>query len=477
MYVPIVNSSVPAGTACVKSIFDANNYLLVYATGVVKNDQTCYLVMVNKLSGKTHCYSSSAVLNLADDYDYGNSYSENLTTVKEYFSVSRSRSGRHLAVMLRSRFTGGGGASYYLVIFNVDNSNELNFKIAFDGSAFFPRPEFSSSTPTFWNFAVTDAGGAYLNFYRNVAGDPMRQSHLYTTQEVSVTRTVGGVVSKLRTEYRSIYSERKSDGSSSADSGVTYFVDASGAAPSLVIMNQFMNPQCWLQSPQGPNVFYSVMKDGNNGNYSLLRLNGVEPVKIVGEDSSICLNYNSSAFVDGNGNIAYYKLIADPLKYSGKVHAKILSLSLAGSTQEQELFEIAPPVAVSCGSSPPLSGDLFEATIHPDLDNRIVVAARTEPTFDPSNGLITSGGLSAIRIYSPIAGTVEDRVTHGDCKRVRRFAQSLARNFGYVIEDFTVSDPGSLVQTTKTFNSRFLEVGSVSKTGQNFKLGFALVLP
>lgn len=460
-YQPMVKSTAPSGTACVKNIFDANKYLAVYATGLTKNDQTCYLVLVNKTDGKSHCFSSAKTMTLADDYDYTNLTTEKMTTDGGTFAVVNSGNGRYLGVMLRSRNTGGTGSSYFLIRLTVDSDQALTSNLLFEGDSFFPRAEISNGSPVFRTFAITNGGGAYLNFYKNVAGNPLRQSEIEST----ATITQGNFA------YKKIsHNESKSDGSSSDQTGYTYYADGVNA-PALVNNNIYANPQCWIQIADTTESYLSVMKNISTGAYDLVQFDGSNTVQAKQLNTFICLAFNSKAIVKSDGKLFYYFLMKDTAQYAGKYFIRIQYVDLGTPNTAHAVVDLLPPVGVSCSTS--ITADLSEASIYFDQSERLVVAARNEPTFQ-SNGTISNGGLSTVKVYDASFSLVDDRVQYSDCKFIRKFEKSVANNFAYVVEDFESSQISSLIQSTKTLNSSFVQTFTNDKAGQNFKIGGSL---
>lgn len=460
-YQPMVKSTTPSGTACVKNIFDANKYLAVYATGLTKNDQTCYLVLVNKTDGKSHCFSSSKSMNLADDFDFANYTTEQITSDGNTFSVVNSSNSKYLGLMLRSRNTGGTAGSYYLVRLTVDSDQSLVTKLLFEGDSFFPRNEITNGIPVFRTFAITNGGGAYINFYKNVAGNPLRQTELISTQIVTQ-----GTVSI----QRNMHVESKSDGSRSDQTGFTYYLDGTNL-PVIVNNNLYANPQCWIQTSDSSESHLAVMKNISTGVHDLIKFDGTNAVQTKQSDTSICLAYNSKAIVKSDGKLFYYLLAKDTTQYSGLYFTRVQYIDLGTPNTAHAVVDMAPPLAVSCGRN--VSADLAEASIYFDRAERLIVAARSEPTFQ-SDGTVSSGGLSAVKVYDASFSLVDDRIPYNGCKFVRKFEKSVANNFAYVVEGFESSQIASLVQTTKTLDSSFLQTFTNDKQGQNFKIGGSL---
>lgn len=294
-----------------------------------------------------------------------------------------------------------------------------------------------------------------------MAGNPLRQTEIISTQIVTQ-----GTVSI----QRNMHVESKSDGSRSDQTGYTYYVDGT-TSPVILNNNVYANPQCWIQISDSSESQLAVMKNITTGEHDLVKFDGSNAIQTVQSDTSICLAYNSKAIVKSDGKLFYYLLAKDTTQYSGLYFTRVQYIDLGTPNTAHAVVDMAPPIAVNCGRS--VSADLSEASIHFDQTERLIVAARNQPTFQ-SDGTVSSGGISAVKVYDSSFNPVEDRVPYTECKFIRKFEKSVANNFAYVVEGFESSQISSLIQTTKTFNSDFVQTFTNDKSGQNFKLGGSL---
>jgi hypothetical protein len=451
-YLPLVKSTVPDGTACVKRIFDANKYLAVYATGLSKFDKTCYLVLVNKANGATHCFSSSETLKLTDDVTRNSNVDYMTTSLFDAKSLSLSKNSKYLSSM----FVNASGR-ILLARYTVDDDAALANYLVFDSS------NLSNSSP--WNVS-----GTTMAFQQQlVLNNGKAIVHLY--------RVDGSV-------------------NSSTQSGYTYLSDENSiTAPTKINDNVYSNPQCVLQDPgvSQDGGFVGVFRSMNTTNYDLIKNNnGTSIVPIVQNVFTACMQSNSAAvtrrlnsdpaagrlyvFAPTSANFGAYDIV---VSYVDLTVNNVTPRTNIGGEAAQTAFTVAAPTSGTCGVTNSASLDLKEASLMLTADEtQFIIAARTTTTFN-SSGAITAGGVSTLAVYNSthnlVSTPIPYNVNPSNCKTVRKFEKGSSGGFAYATEPYGQGTSTSLQQTTTFRDASFANPSDISMSvGQHFKLGATL---
>jgi hypothetical protein len=427
VYQPMVKSGTAAGTACVKRIFDANKYIAVYATGLTKFDQICYLVMVKKSDGSTHCFSSTVSLSLEDEnlltpptanyLDYmspslKSSPSMSLTANKTYFGVL-FRTDTYRQRMVR---------------FDVSSSTAVPYAVVFDSDSI------KDAAP--WNGAGNQKFGKQflLNNGKSVL-------HYF-------------------------------NGASNADttsSGYTYLSDESTVSSPVTINNNlYWNPQCVIQNGSDDSSFVGIFKtynpSGNNYFNQLIRSSSTTTTQISNLTGISC--DGGAATV---GNRFYYltnNSYGTPARNGYNAKYLLTDLSATNSLAQSAIQAFAiDPIAGNCSSYTFLgttNSGLYEASMFLDASNNFNVAVRTRTIFDSNGRLSTLSagavGLSAVLRFDashnaipyPNADTTLN-IPFSKCLTIRKFEKASSGNFAVLTEPL---GSGSVVsQITSIYDS------------------------
>jgi hypothetical protein len=446
VYQPLVKAGTAPGTACVKRIFDANKYLVVYANGLQKYGQTCYLVLVNKSTKETRCFSSNQTLSLIDDVErtYSTTYPDFMTpslfdspslatsSNKQYFgAMFTTSSGRMIFV----RYSGIDNASAQLVNHVIFDSDSLN------GTATWIDP---NDHKAFQQQLLLNNGKVAV--------------HLYKFNSNGVF-------------------------AGSSDSGFTYVSDensvTANAPPRLVNSSVYVNPQCMLQDPGvgQDGGFVAVMGSVGLANYDVVKLSG-NALALVQANTSACLQLNKAAVTVADGSLGRLYYFAPRSINGGPYNIVFSYVNLGSGALSDSVFSINRPASIQCGS-PAVSADadLHEASLMLLEDqSKFVIAARTQASFSQT-GAIASGGLSTVvMVDRSNPSNRQEVIPFSACTVVRKFEQASSGNYGLVTEPYGAGLSPSLVQTTsirdQNFVSRHEQFGAAGE--QKFKIGARL---
>jgi len=426
-YQPLVKPGTAAGTTCVQRIFDAKQYIAVYALGLAKYDQTCYLLMVKKSDGTTHCFSSTVALTLEDENlitpptsNFSDSMSPSLFSSP---SMTLSGNKKYLGVLFRSM---DGGVRQRLVRLNVDPQNGAGIvaDLVFDSDVI------KATTP--WN------GSGVLKFQKQfILNSGKAVSHYYDSQ-------AGGSVA----------------------TGYTYLSDTTNlTSPTLVNNNSQKNPQCIIQDPSADDVFLGVFSNGTDN--QLYKLDSAQAsISTISSVSNVSCAYGAVA---KNGKFYYLATYAhdtDGTTIPGnglKQGMLVYSIDLSNGTKTTTAMKL-PQASFStqCTSGTNTvtfsgsSGALHTGTLFLTENNDFVIAGRTATDFNSSGKVDTlpsTVGNSVIKVFDSNETLKLNLLNYADCNFIRKFEQGTSGNFALLTEP-TAS--GSLVsQTTRILNSNF----------------------
>jgi hypothetical protein len=444
-YLPLVKSTVSTG-ACVNKIADANNYLAVFATGLSKADKTCYLVMVRKSDGLTHCFSSNSSLKLIDDVAVSGYVDYMTPSMFDSESISMSANKQYFGAV----FTDGAGRILFARL-TVNSDSSLPSNLVFDSE------NLDASAP--WN-----TSGVTKNFQRQLLlnnGDVMM--HLYKTSS----------------DNNFIFSTQ---------SGYTYISNESSLSAPILVNSSYSNPQCVLQNPDPSHDesfvgVFSLNASGNSPTYDLIKLNS-NVYSVIKSNTRACLQLNNAAITRRNtsagdpaeGRLYYFA----PTSYNFsryKLWVNYVNLNDGSeSSATSPPIQVSNPFAVNCNGSS-VTDDLADGSIYLlDDQSKFVIATRTTTTFT-SSGAISGGGLSTMVIYNADHSFSSTAIAYSDCLTLRKFEKGSSGKFAYATESYGQGQSASLAQTTTTLNAAFASdatTTTVTRSGQNFKLGSVL---
>ena len=470
---PLAKSTTASGTVCVNRLFDANKYIAVYATGLTKLDQTCFLVMVNKSSGKTHCFSSNEQPTLEDEYFLsssgpGKNNADYMSpSLFESPSMSLTANNQYFAVMFHT--SNAGASRQRFVRFDVSSDSTLPTKLIFDSQNL--PASLISSNAKFQKQLLLNSGNGIVQYYIN---------------------------------------------NNSSNNGYLYSVNDSNLTSPTEITHTYFNPQCLLQNPLSDDSFigYFTKSTDNsqkfrkydNGSFtditnSLGSCTGGNTAFMRGKylySTQAAGTYDLNVYfidtTDATATSRQINLDSDttnlPVLGSGNtstvrgpnsIRSSILSnTNVCSSSAITRLNVVLPSSDYAIDPNQGLAMFL-------DGNEVIHLAVRTLTSFQ-SNGNIdlasnNGKGLSKLVTFSHNStnNSVSNIINHinfTDCLMIRKFEKGSSGNFAYLTEPFNLATTDSnFAQTTTILNNTFGSIAGlnpITKSGQNFKVGGVL---